>query len=192
MAVELGITFYEDGGHVDIPSYFHLIEHNPLKTAPMVRYALQGEIDGIDVSIFEFLRYTVGSHSPSRRMWGYAQSVALLVVPGLDLPKFTLRPEKLRHKLGVGTHGTDIDFPEDPTFSRRWLLTGDNEDVVRQFFNDDVRGFFSDRSLRIVQGFANELIYYQPTTTLGRPRFYPGPIREVLDEAQRFIELARR
>ena len=73
----------------------------------------------------------------SRSIWHSsttAQAVLSFRSPGLNLPRFVLRPAALFHRMGdvVGLH--DIDFDAHPQFSKKYLLRGTDDEKVRDLF----------------------------------------------------------
>jgi len=186
LADDLGLTYYERAeGRVPVPSYVHHLKPGLFKTAPEVRRVMLGEVEGTPVWVFQLYRFMASKSD--RKQWGYSQTVALFHVPGLDLPKFSLLPESLHHKVMTAFGAPDIDFPDSPRFSRRFLLRSDDEESIRTLFTQVVRRWLENHRGRIVQGLANELVYYQPTKKLCPYTFRPGHIRKLVKEG---IELA--
>ena len=110
------------------------------------------------VLIFDH-QHTVGSgkHRHTRM-----QTVVHIRSPRLSLPPFVLSPEHALHKIGglLGYH--DIDFPESPEFSSRYLLRSkEAEDRVRMLFHPAVRLFFEQRPPLTVEGHDDELLIYR-------------------------------
>ncbi|MBN2308656.1 MAG: hypothetical protein JXR94_06770 [Candidatus Hydrogenedentes bacterium] len=191
MAGELGLTFYEHGGHgADLPGYFHRYSEGAFPRDTTIRRSIQGELGGLDVLVAEFLQYT-GSSASTRKRYGYPQTVGLFRAPELDLPRFLLRPETLRHKVIAPFKGNDIDFLESARFSRTYLLCGEDEPAVRALFSERVRAFFEKHPGRIAQGFANELIYYRPARLHEWVSFRPKTIRSLLKEAHELVGLVK-
>jgi hypothetical protein len=92
--------------------------------------------------------YVFGNvHHRSTGSKGYSrfQTVALFRTPELRLPKFTVYEENLMHRFASLLGWQDIDFEEDPGFSKRFVLRGTDEESVRQWFDGDCREFFLER-----------------------------------------------
>ncbi|HPW54867.1 MAG TPA: hypothetical protein PLP31_03965 [Thermoanaerobaculaceae bacterium] len=82
-------------------------------------------------------RYTTGGGKSSST---HVQTVCLLSSPDLALPHFTLRRElAFVDHLVEAFIGQDIDFEEDPEFSKKVALRGESVDAVRQLFRPEVR-----------------------------------------------------
>jgi len=62
----------------------------------------------------------------------------------LRLPTFSLRPESFFHKIGAAIGMQDIDFEEHADFSDNFVLTGDDEQLVRQFFDNGLLNEFAN------------------------------------------------
>lgn len=76
----------------------------------------------------------------STRRRGYRPTLCLLRAPGLRLPHFVLRRERgpsvIERVLGV----TDLDFDDDPEFSKAFVLRALNDEgAVRRVFTPSVR-----------------------------------------------------
>ncbi|MEC9473853.1 MAG: hypothetical protein VX584_04130, partial [Actinomycetota bacterium] len=61
----------------------------------------------------------------------------MLDAEDLQLPTFVIRPENLFHKIGSTFGYQDIDFDAHPTFSKRYLLRGPDEEAIRNTFTDE-------------------------------------------------------
>jgi|YNPBryunderm2012_1023409.scaffolds.fasta_scaffold01742_9 hypothetical protein len=84
--------------------------------------------------------YTTGSGRHSSQ---HHHTVCVVQNPRLALPHFSLRREPvLVDRIAELLGGVDIDFPEDPDFSRAFRLLGDDEAAVRRLFSAAVRHFF--------------------------------------------------
>ncbi len=79
------------------------------------------------------------------------------------LPNFKLKPERWWHKmlakLGIDD---DIDFPENPDFSDRFLITGGFEDLIKKQFSPDLQQFFEERPPVHIEGENYYLVAYKP------------------------------
>jgi hypothetical protein len=128
------------------------------------------------VLIFDH-QHTVGS---GKNRHTRTQTVVHIRSPRLALPPFVLSPEHAFHKLGglLGYH--DIDFPESPEFSSRYLLRSkEAEDRVRMLFHPAVRLFFEQRPPLTVEGHNEELLIYR-----GSHRVKPEDLRQWVDDAR--------
>lgn len=71
------------------------------------------------------------------------QTVCILRSPALALPRFALRREfGLVDRIVEAFTGQDIDFEEDPEFSKKIALRGEDAEAVRRLFRPEVRAHF--------------------------------------------------
>lgn len=114
-----------------------------LGSAPHFRNVLLGAMDDAQMMLGDY-QYTVSGH---RSHTVYRRTVCIVQTPEMSLPHCLLR----RARLGLDTlgrlfGGQDINFDEDPAFSRAFVLQGEPEDAVRAFFTAPIRAFFLDRA----------------------------------------------
>lgn len=93
------------------------------------------------IHIFDY-QYTVSSGKSSRT---YRQNVFFVSSKYLGIPSFRMRPENILHRIGSLFGMQDIDFESFPIFSNHYLLQGDDEDIVRSFFGENLLHFFSEK-----------------------------------------------
>ncbi len=73
----------------------------------------------------------------------FHDTLCIISREGLDMPQFFLRDENMiLDTLGKVFGGQDINFNEDPTFSKSFVLQGYCEEDVREFFNPPIRDAF--------------------------------------------------
>jgi hypothetical protein len=191
LARELGLDYRDDCPAVSVPEDFHLMKAGVFTADHEARWSLEGNIDGVDLSVFDFRRYD-DTTSPKRHQYGYSETVGVFTIPGMDFPEFILRPERLRHKLRSAITGDDIDFADSPRFSRRYLLAGEREKDIREVFVPEVRAFFEDHPGCIVQGCGKDLVLYHPTRMLSLLVFRAHKVRRLVDEGLDLVELLKR
>jgi hypothetical protein len=121
------------------------------------RNVMQGELDGVTVSLFDYTYVTGSGKSRS----DHHQTVVGLSLPALSLPAFVLKPENIFHKVGSAFGFQDIDFPEAPNFSKRFLLRRAQEHAIRAAFKPIVLSFFERHEGMSAEGRGNHLIYYR-------------------------------
>lgn len=122
---------------------------------PGVSNCLSGEIDGNAFELFTFF-YTTGNKNSRRR----TLSVIAFTDKKLSLPQFELVPEavfdRLLNKLGF----QDIDFPEQPDFSRKFRLQGQDETAVRAIFNADLIRDLISRPAISIEAHQDVILFY--------------------------------
>lgn len=99
------------------------------------RNVLVGDTAGNPVTLMDY-QYTVGSGKNART---HRQTVAIFPEAGAGLPDFELGPENFLHRIGQVFGYQDIDFDEDPEFSKTFLLRGEDEAGIRKTFGASVR-----------------------------------------------------
>ena len=100
---------------------------------------MYGNRNGIDFYMFE--HYSVSGYGKNRSV--SLDTICILVSDEVNLPQFYLRDEYfLYDDLGKLFGGQDINFQEDPVFSKNFVLQGRSELAIRQFFGNTVRQAF--------------------------------------------------
>ena len=97
----------------------------------------------------------------------------------LQIPNFSLEPEKLWTKLSELAFGKDIDFKEHPGFSAKYYLRAEDEVATSRFFQEGLLSYLETNQLVHVESQRNKLLIYEKRETL-----VPAEIQEVL----RFID----
>jgi hypothetical protein len=151
LAVRFGMQFL---GHAPVGFKVNLFT---LGHGSQARNVMKGEIDGLTVSLFDYT-YVTG-HRKSRR--DHRQTVVGLSLPTLSLPPFLLMPENIVYRIASALGWHDIDFPEAPNFSKRFLLRGAQEHAIRAAFNPGVLDFFERHPGVSAEGSGSQLIYYR-------------------------------
>jgi hypothetical protein len=89
------------------------------------------------VAVFDFF-YTTGGGKSAKH---HRQTVAHVPLER-NLPQFSVRAEHLGHRILGALGMQDIDFPEYPAFSQRYLLRGPDEIALRHAFRRSVIEYF--------------------------------------------------
>lgn len=104
-----------------------------------VRNAISGSEGATEITLADY-SYTTGS---GKNRTTHSQTLCLLQSAEFSVPHCFLRPEvKLFDFLGKMFGGQDINFDDDPEFSKAFVLQGDDEAAVRELFQPKVRDFF--------------------------------------------------
>jgi hypothetical protein len=156
--------------------------------------------DELVLTMFDF-KYTtdrnpldyLDTHDSSQT---YNQTISRIQSPLLKLPYFNLFPETIFKKVGKMFGGSDINFPEAPEFSDRYILRGGNEAALRTIFTPALRGFLEPLGHLTIEGADDVLFVYRwPRRTKGEN--YAALIEEnrrllaLFLEGQRSIAAAR-
>lgn len=138
------------------------------------RNLIAGPIEDLEVSIFDYSYVTgSGKNSNTRRV-----SAVLLKMQSARVPCFALTRESLLHRVGAALGFQDIDFEEDPEFSKRFVLKGDDEHAIREIFADDLRRSLVEVDSRIsIEAMGDSVLVYRD-----RQRIRPTEISARLAE----------
>jgi hypothetical protein len=127
-----GFQFLPSGPPPPYP--FHLLSKG---YARKNRNIMSWDGGGYRITLSDY-SYTI---STGRSSTTYRQTICLLEDPKVIIPPFSLRREHgILDKIGSSLGMQDIDFPEDETFSKSFVLKG-NETGVRECFGADLRVF---------------------------------------------------
>lgn len=115
----------------------------------VLKNVMRGAKDQAAVAVGDY-KYTTGSGKHSQV---HNQTICVVRHPGLHVPHFFLRRQvALFDALGKMFGGQDINFDEDPTFSKAFVLqTNGDEQELRRYFNERARSHFTALSKRQVQ-----------------------------------------
>jgi MFS superfamily sulfate permease-like transporter len=80
-----------------------------------------------------------------------------------DLPDFTMEQEGLIDILGLGNR-KDINFPSHPSFSKRYVLSGEDETAIRTLFTDELLTFLESQGNIFIECVHNSLLIYSNTS----------------------------
>ncbi len=179
VAASLGLEFFPQG----VPGLLGAVQGFSLFNTGRghsVTNTIRGVTDDVELTIFD-LTYTTGSgkHSHTHR-----QTVIRFASSQLGLPDFTVSPEGFFHKIVKLFGVKDINFEEDPGFSKAFLLQGAVEPAIRQLFGPPVREWFSQRRGITAAGRANQLFFFR-----AGQRVNPDKIAGLLEEGFQFFKL---
>jgi hypothetical protein len=181
VAAELGFTYVrEDDGVVSHLGHFKLFQNGRAKTA---RNVLRGRMHQAELILTDY-SYTTGS---GKSKTTHTQTLCAVKSATLNLPHcFVRRENRVFDFLGKVFGGQDINFEEDPDFSKAFVLQGHDEPATRALFNSGVRQHFMQFKGTQMQFEAQGdtlLIHYGT-------RWKPDEIRALIDRATAFLNLA--
>lgn len=129
-SARMGLAFEAEGDHLRHESFFFL----PLFSQGRSK-TFRNVMRGSDELVFGFEFTTgYGKHQRITR-----QTVAAFRAAGADFPAFHLKPENLADRIASQFGGQDIDFPEDPEFSKAFRLQGNEQLMIRELFTGATR-----------------------------------------------------
>ena len=141
IATDLGLTFYPKGDS-SLSALLTQLDFFSYGKYRRVRNLIKGTIQqsgrDITVAIFDYY-YTIGRGDNTDT---FGQTVLLLYDETLQVPSFSLRPEHIFDKLGNLLGAEDINFPDAPTFSKRYRLQGNPAHLVRSLFQPNLLKFY--------------------------------------------------
>lgn len=141
VAEALGLAFFE-AGHDQLLSRLKRFQLFNSGRGRTMKNVILGETEVATISIFDY-RYTTGS---GKNKTTYVQTVVAMESDSLTLPSFTMRPEHLFDRVGSALGFQDIDFADHPQFSKQFVLKGEDEAAIREFFDAPLLDFFAARS----------------------------------------------
>lgn len=156
-AADLGIQFL--GNRSDVLARCAQMKIFSRGQSRRVTNAIAGDAGDVEITLGDY-RYTTGS---GKNRSTHSYTVCVLQSAKLNLPHCYLRPEvRFFDAIGAMLGGQDIDFSDDPDFSRAYVLQGDAEIAVRELFDPDVRAWFAARGGRRFhfEAFANTLVFH--------------------------------
>jgi len=153
------LEFSKEEPHIrGVPS-FHLFKQGESSSFKNV---IQGRLDGQDIKFFDYSFEINGGGETNTTQ---TQTVIVFNVKDKKLPAFELRPEYFYHKIGALVGYNDIDFQEDPQFSKKYLLKGKDEGAIRNLFHSQIRNYFLKNEKWCVEGDGQWLIVYKAGRT---------------------------
>lgn len=134
------------------------------------------EGDSVDVTlrIFDY-KFTTGSGKQTRH---HVQTIASLKSSQLNIPSLTIHPEGFLSRVGSKMGFQDIDFDSHPTFSKMFVLKGDNEEAIRNFLTPAALEYFEAHQGISLEASGDTLFFYNPNR-----RIKPEEIKDLLARA---------
>ena len=94
------------------------------------------------MTIFDY-EFTTGHGKNARR---HRHTMAAMESEALRVPSFEMWPEGFWSRVGSMLGGQDIDFDHSPIFSNAYVLKGDNETAIRDYFARPRLEFFESKT----------------------------------------------
>ena len=148
-----------------------------------IKNFMYGEANGVKAAVFDYV-YVTGYGKNSQTHY---QTVVYLEPGNLRVPYFSLRPEGFFTKFLTAFGYQDIDFGQRPEFSKKYLLRGQDEQGIRQTFNDGLLSFFESYQGTSVDAGGNQLLLFR-----AGQRFQPQEIQSYLALALNVVNLCPR
>jgi hypothetical protein len=142
---------------------------------------IYGKVKSAKVAIFDYL-YTRGGGDATTAK---EQTIIYFECSILRMPAFSLRPESMRDKITMAlTNKQDFNFANHPNFSKKYLLSGEDEAQIKKFFNANLLGFFENVNPQFcIDAMNNHLVIYNDDT-----RVKPMKIKSFMNEGIAILE----
>jgi hypothetical protein len=184
VATRLGLTFRRKpteadkalivGCHIANAGHGH-VTSNILEAA---------QTDELKLILFDHV-YTVGYGKSSQQ---YKQTVTRMQSPVLNLPSFVLFPETFFSKIGKLFGGADINFPEAPVFSKKYILRGPDEAAIRSLFTPALLQFFELLPAPLSIDAAGDTLFAHRTSRRAKPEEIESFIAEAKQILAQFFQ----
>ena len=132
------------------------------------------QVDSLGVTFCDY-RYTTGQGKNTKI---FQQTVVLFHSPSINVPTFEIKPEGWFSRLGEMLGGQDIDFADSPEFSKKYVLTGNDEAAIRTFLRPD--------TLQLLAGLKNLCLEVRPGSVMfwfDRRRISPLEFNTAFEQA---------
>lgn len=173
VASDLGLVFEETNeGLRSRFGHFKLFNSGHSKKLYNV---IAGDSGEVKISIFDY-RYTTGG---GKHQHTHIQTVAALQSSELSpCPSFRMRPENFMDRIGSAIGFQDIDFDDHKAFSDMFVLQGENEEAIREFFTIGLLNYFAAHKGICVESSSGAMFFYRP----GK-RVKPEEMKDLLSQA---------
>ena len=177
LAPTLGLRYH---GEEPLSDFYPSFKVFSVGRGRRARNLLRGESGRIRVLLGDY-QYTTGSGKSSTT---HRHTVCILERDGLDLPRCYMRPQNLLDAVGKLFGGQDIDFEDDPVFSKAYVLQGTNVAGIRRRFDRPSRAWLASHSSMLLRFEASG-----STIVFLGPQLEPALAPRFLDDALNFLML---
>jgi hypothetical protein len=183
VAQSLGLTFRLKPTEADtaLPAGSYLANEGHGHSVSNVLEAARS--DELNFTLFDY-QYTIGT---GRSACTYNQTVTKMQSALFHLPQFILFPETFFAKMGKMFGKSDINFPESPEFSRKFVLRGDDEAAIWELFNPALRQALEAHDRLTIEG-VGELLFIFRAGRRSKPAELPAEIEQDKRIAALFFE----
>lgn len=134
----------------------------------------------LQMTLFDY-SYTIGSGKSRREIY---QTITRMQSPLIQLPSFILFQETILSKLGKLFGGTDINFPDAPAFSSKYVLRGADETAIRALFSPTVMQFLEQQEHLTIEVAGDLMFTYR---AYHRPK--PEQLESFIAEGKQILAL---
>jgi len=183
VAYQLGMNFQEkeEYGMIALLRDFKLFR---IGSSKQIFNLLQKASEMLEekISVFDY-QYTIHANNASITHY---QTVFFIQSKELALPQMLLKPENFFHKIGAWFGMQDIDFVEQPEFSDRFLLKGEDEPRIRHTLSEEVMKFFLIEKKWCMESVGYYLVFYRENSLAE-----PSSVKSIYQKGMRLYELLK-
>ncbi|MFK7961939.1 MAG: hypothetical protein AB8G96_15605 [Phycisphaerales bacterium] len=173
-AADLGLDFEADGT-ASLAIYDDFACLNQRRRRP-ARNRMFGQIADIEVHCFE-ARHRVQAGKNSHTI---TETVVAATLPHRAWPTFRLEREGIGSRLRQVFGAADLDFDDDPAFSKAWHLSADDEAAIRAWFTPARREAIGTPAGNIIEARDRRVVIKRHRSRV-RPRDLAGHILDSVD-----------
>lgn len=157
IARSLGLTFRRKASDADnaLPAGCHVAQIGHGRIVSNVLEAARSQ--DLSLTLFDY-QYTIGHGKSANRIY---QTITRMESGLFRLPAFVLFPENFLAKMGKMFGSADINFPDSPDFSRKYILRGEDEAAIRALFTPALRQTLAGQDRLTVEGAGTLLFIFQ-------------------------------
>lgn len=184
-AGSMGLHYAEDVATDSLPrkDEFRLFS---AKDAEHIPFMMSGAFDGVDVRIFDYVCSTY-SGTQDRQLRSRRQTLLMFRSPHYRWPDLMMMPDSFALKLTKLLGFTDIDIPDAPEFSKRYILNGSDEEALRGLFRREVTDELSRGNHWGLEAHGDVIVFRQQDR-----RIPPKEIPAFFNETIRLLQLLTR
>lgn len=178
IAMQLGFSFNKNMDPEIILGNFKIFNKGRSRKSSNL---MQGTRSGIKWTIFEYQFRTGGGRNSSTEK----QTVAMVKLKNANLPHFYLSQKNIFHKIGSKFGYQDINFENNPLFSKNYLLRGEDEPAIRKMFNSNILTYLEQKLTKAtIEAEGNQLIYYTR-----KKRIKPDQMMTFIDDVGELVRM---
>lgn len=149
---------------------------------------MQIPVNGGTVTMFDYLAQTIQTRGgKSQITQADHQTILLFDSERLDLPSFSLYPEKYKRKFGQMEGQQEVDFEQNTHFPKGYVLQAADEAKVRPLLSSALFHFINEKDGLCVEGAGQKLLVYRPKKVVK-----PDQVETFLKEGITLLELLSR
>lgn len=149
---------------------------------------MQIPVNGGTVTMFDYLAQTIQTRGGKSQITQVDhQTILLFDSERLDLPSFSLYPEKYKRKFGQMAGQQEVDFEQNTAFPKGYVLQAADEAKVRTLLSSALFHFINEKDGLCVEGAGQKLLVYRPQKVVK-----PDQVETFLKDGITLLELLSR